>query len=62
MKELFLKRNELRRNSIKTSIIKFDDDLKEKDVGKLMKEHEKIYNKWKFYDGMVKALNNKKKE
>lgn len=60
MKDILLKRNELRRNSINLRTIKFDESVNEKDIENLIKEQDKVYKKYKFYDRMVKMLNNKK--
>lgn len=61
MKDILLKRNKLKDNSKKLRVIKFDDTIDNKIVDKIMEEQEKVYKKYKFYDGMAKALNNKKK-
>ena len=62
MKDLLLKRNDLKKRSVGLRTIKFDDELKDKDVERILNEQHKVYKKWKFYDGMAKVLNNKKEQ
>lgn len=60
MKDILLKRNDLKKRSVGLRTIKFDEEMKDKDVERILNEQHKVYNKWKFYDGMAKVLNNKK--
>ena len=62
MKDILLKRNELKRNSIALSNVKFDDETKDKDIENLLKEEDKVYNKWKFYDKFIKIREKEKKK
>ena len=62
MKDILLKRNDLKKRSVGLRTIKFDEEMKDKDVERIINEQHKIYNKWKFFDGMVKVLNNKKEQ
>lgn len=49
------------RRSKKLRVIKFDDKIDKDQVAVLIKEQDKVYKRWKFYNGIVKALNKKEK-
>lgn len=55
MKDILIKRNELRKKSASLRVIKFDPDLKDSQTDKIVEEQNKIYNHWKFYDKFIKA-------
>lgn len=62
MKDILLKRNDLKNKSVKLNSIKFDDELKNKDVARLLNEQHRVYNKWNFYDKFIKAREEVKNE
>lgn len=62
MKDILIKREDLRNRSQKLRVIKFDDKIDKDQVAVLIKEQDKVYKKWKFYNGIVKALNKKEKK
>lgn len=62
MKDIYIKRNKLRDNSIKLRSAKFEKRLARDETFKLNEEQTKIYKKFKFYDEYLKALNKEGKE
>lgn len=54
MRDIYLKRNELNELSQKLRVAKFDNNLKDDQVTNLIKEQDKIYQKYKFYDNYIK--------
>lgn len=60
MKDIYLKRNKLRENSIKLRSTKFDKSLKREETFKLNEEQTKIYKKFNFYNEFIKAYNKEK--
>jgi hypothetical protein len=54
MRDIYLKRNELNELSQKLRVAKFDNNIKDDQVTKLIKEQDKIYQKYKFYDNYLK--------
>ena len=55
MKDILLKRNELKNKSTALKLLKFDDNLKYEQTKKLEEEQDKMFNKWNFYDKFIKA-------
>ena len=55
MKDILLKRNKLKENSIKMQGMKFEPSLDFEQGTRIANEQKKIYNKWKFYDRFIKA-------
>lgn len=62
MKDLYIKRNELLKNSQYLKIVKWDKNIKREQVSGVIKEQDKVYKKYKFYDNIIKQLNKKKEE
>lgn len=60
MKNILLKRNELREGSVRMSSMRFDPELKQEEVDKVAMQQKQLYKKWKFYDGFIKATSKKK--
>ena len=54
MKDLYLKRNELNRLSREIQTQKWQIDLTREEVSKLISIHKDIYNRYKFYDNIIK--------
>ena len=61
MRDILLKRNELRNKSESLRFIKFDDSLKYEQTKKIAEQQDKIYKQWKFYDKFIKAREEVKK-
>lgn len=62
MKDILLKRNALKNNSIHMRTMKFEPNIKKEQVCKIAKDQEKIYKHWKFYDKFIKAREEVKNE
>ena len=62
MKDILLKRNELKEKSIKLRTIKFAPSTANKQTDVIIKEQNEIYNKWNFYDKFIKAREEVKHE
>ena len=62
MKDILLKRNTLKNNSMKMQIMKFEPNIKEEQVNKIVEEQQKIYKHWNFYDKFIKAREEVKNE
>ena len=62
MRDILLKRNDLRKRSSCLRIIKFDPDLNDRGTDKISEEQNRIYNHWKFYDKFIKAREEVKNE
>ena len=62
MKDILLKRNELRTKSINLRTLKFDPSIKDKLTTDISNEQDKIYKKYKFYDSFIKAREGAKNE
>lgn len=60
MKDIYLKRNKLRENSIKLRSAKFDNSIKREDTFKLNEEQTKVFNKFNFYNEFIKAYTKEK--
>lgn len=62
MKDILLKRNDLKIKSIHMRSMKFDPELNEREVDSVVKQQHEIYNKWNFYDKFIKAREEVKSE
>ena len=62
MKDIFLKRNELRKKSSHLREMRFEPSIKSQQVDTIAKEQNKIYNHWNFYDKFLKAREEVKNE
>lgn len=62
MKDILLKRNELKNKSVYLRSVKFSPDISDEQAKKVAKTQNEIYNKWKFYDKFVKAREEVKHE
>lgn len=54
MRDLYLKRNDLKFCSKKLRVAKFQGDISRQQIAKLVEEQDKIYKKYKFYDNFIK--------
>lgn len=54
MRDLYIKRNELCKKSCDMRTAKWDLDIKPELVDELVKEQDKVYKKFKFYDSYLK--------
>ena len=54
MRDLYIKRNELRKKSCDMRTAKWDLDIKPELVDDLVKEQDKVYKRYKFYDNFIK--------
>ena len=54
MRDLYLKRNELKFCSKKLRVAKFQGDITREQIQKLVSEQDRIYKKYKFYDEYIK--------
>lgn len=61
MRDILLKRNELRSKSVHLKSMKFDNKIDEDRVDEIVKTQNEIYNKWNFYDKFIKAREGVKK-
>ena len=55
MKDILIKRNELRSKSVYLKSLKFDANVKDHKADEIAKEQDRTYNKWNFYDKFIKA-------
>lgn len=60
MQDIYLKRNELRKNSVYLRSAKFDKRLKKEETFKLNEEQTEVYNKFNFYNEFIKAYSKEK--
>ena len=54
MRDLYIKRNELCKKSCDMRTAKWDLDIKPELVDELVREQDKVYKRFKFYDGYLK--------
>ena len=54
MRDLYIKRNELCKKSCDMRTAKWDLDIKSELVDDLVKEQDKVYKRYKFYDNYLK--------
>ena len=54
MRDLYIKRNELCKKSCDMRTAKWDLDIKPELVDELVKEQDKVYKRFKFYDSYLK--------
>ena len=62
MRDILIKRNALKNNSIRMRSMRFEPHVKSSQVEKLAEEQNKMYNHWKFYDKFIKAREEVKNE
>lgn len=62
MRDILIKRNQLRNESVYLKSMKFDNKIKDNKVDEITKTQNKIYNKWNFYDKFIKAREGVKNE
>lgn len=62
MRDILLKRNELRNKSMKLRPARFEPGIKDEQIDKIEKEQAKLYNKWNFYDKFIKTREEVKSE
>lgn len=62
MRDILIKRNELKNKSVHLRSMRFEPKVKEKQIDKIAKEQTDIYNKWSFYDKFIKARDEVKNE
>lgn len=62
MKDILLKRNELRKKSSCLRNMRFEPDIKYEQTEVIAKEQNKLYNHWNFYDKFIKAREEVKNE
>ncbi len=55
MRDILIKRNELKNKSIHMRSMRFEPKVKEEQIDKIAKEQSEIYNRWNFYDKFIKA-------
>lgn len=56
MKDLILKRNKLRIDAMRLREVKFEKSISNKHSMELNKEQTKLWNKYKFYDTLLKSI------
>lgn len=54
MRDLYLKRNELKKLSKSLQIAKWKIDLTREQITKLMNKQDEVYKRYKFYDNYIK--------
>lgn len=54
MRDLYLKRNELNKNSQKLRSAKFQENISREKVREIIKQQQEIYKRYKFYDEYLK--------
>lgn len=62
MKDILLKRNDLKIRSSKMRTMRFEPNIKDSQVDKIVKEQDKLYKQWNFYDKYIKAREEVKNE
>lgn len=62
MKDILLKRNDLKNRSSRMRSMRFEPDIKDEQVDKIVEEQNKIYKHWNFYDKFIKAREEVKNE
>ena len=62
MRDLYIKRNELCKKSCDMRTAKWDLDIKPELVDELVREQDKVYKKFKFYDSYLKEREKLKNE
>ena len=62
MRDLYIKRNELCKKSCDMRTAKWDLDIKPELVDELVKEQDKVYKRFKFYDSYLKEREKLKNE
>lgn len=62
MRDILIKRNELKNKSVHLRSMRFEPKVKEEQINEIAKTQSEIYNKWNFYDKFVKAREEAKNE
>ena len=62
MKDILLKRNDLKIRSSRMRSMRFEPDIKDKQVDRIVEEQSKLYKHWNFYDKFIKAREEVKNE
>lgn len=62
MKDILLKRNDLKHKSINLRDMRFEPNIKYEQTMTIAKEQNKIYKHWQFYDRFIKAREEAKSE
>lgn len=62
MKDILLKRNDLKNRSVNMRGMRFEPDIKDEQINKIVEEQSKIYKHWNFYDKFIKAREEVKNE
>lgn len=62
MRDILIKRNELKNKSICMRSMRFEPNVKAKKSYEIGEKQNEIYQKWKFYDKFVKAREEAKHE
>jgi hypothetical protein len=61
MRDILIKRNELKNKSAHMRSMRFEPKVKDEQIMQIAKEQNEIYNKWNFYDKFIKAREGVKK-
>ena len=62
MRDILLKRNELKNKSIRLRSMRFEPGVSDNRVMENAKTQNELYNKWNFYDKFIKAREEAKYE
>ena len=62
MRDILIKRNELKNKSMHLRSMRFEPKVKEEQIDEIARTQNEIYNKWNFYDKFVKARDEVKNE
>jgi hypothetical protein len=62
MRDILIKRNELKNKSAHMRSMRFEPKVKDEQIMQIAKEQNEIYNKWNFYDKFIKAREGVKNE
>ncbi len=62
MRDILIKRNELKNKSVHLRSMRFEPKVSNDQVNEIAKEQSKIYNQWNFYDKFIKAREDAKNE
>lgn len=62
MRDILIKRNELKNKSVHLRSMRFEPKASNKQVDEIAKTQSEIYSKWNFYDKFIKAREGAKNE
>ena len=62
MKDILIKRNELKNKSVHLRSMRFEPKVANEQIDEIAKTQSDIYNRWNFYDKFVKAREGVKNE